>query len=80
LLSVHLLHGVDSMFQTFGLRNHRWATGLRRVVALYCLIYLVGNVVIPGAILTGWAKPAAGTTAATKIASAPVVAPAVVQR
>ena len=67
LLSLHLLHGVDSMFQTFGIRNHRWSTGLRRVVALFCLAYFLGNLAIPGAILTGIAKPAEGTTAATKL-------------
>lgn len=67
LLSLHLLHGVDSMFQTFGLRNHRWSPGLRRVVALFCLAYFLGNLAIPGAILTGVAKPAAGTTAAAQL-------------
>ena len=51
LLSVHLLHGVDSMFQTFGVRNHRWSTCLRRVVVIYCLAYLVGNVAIPTALV-----------------------------
>lgn len=68
LLSLHLLHGVDSMFQTFGLRNHRWSDGLRRFAALLCLAYFVGNLAIPGAILTGIAKPAPGTTAAAKLA------------
>jgi succinate dehydrogenase / fumarate reductase cytochrome b subunit len=68
LLSLHLLHGMDSMFQTFGLRNHRWAPGLRRVVVLFCLAYFLGNLAIPGAILTGVAQPAAGTTAATTLA------------
>lgn len=68
LLSLHLLHGVDSMFQTFGLRNHRWSGGLRRVVALFCLAYFLGNLAIPGAILTGIAQPAVGTTAATRLA------------
>jgi succinate dehydrogenase / fumarate reductase, cytochrome b subunit len=67
LLSLHLLHGVDSMFQTFGVRNHRWSTGLRRVVTLFCLVYFLGNLAIPGAILTGIAKPAAGTAAASVI-------------
>ncbi|MEI6464931.1 MAG: succinate dehydrogenase cytochrome b subunit [Verrucomicrobiota bacterium] len=80
LLSLHLLHGVDSMFQTFGLRNHSWVPFLRRVVSLLCLAYLVGNVAIPGAILTGMAKPAAGTTAAEKLAAVAVAAPSVVQR
>lgn len=67
LLSLHLLHGVDAMFQTFGVRNHRWSTGLRRVVTLFCLAYFLGNLAIPGAILTGLAKPAAGTAAASVI-------------
>jgi succinate dehydrogenase / fumarate reductase cytochrome b subunit len=80
LLSLHLLHGVDSMFQTFGLRNHRWSGGLRRVVALFCLAYLVGNVVIPGAILTGIARPAAGTAAAGKVAAVAVTSSPAVQR
>lgn len=80
LLSLHLLHGVDSMIQTFGLRNHRWSVCLRRVVAIYCFVYLVGNVAIPGAILTGLVKPAAGTAAAQKVAAAAVAVPSVAQR
>jgi succinate dehydrogenase / fumarate reductase cytochrome b subunit len=64
LLSLHLLHGFDSLFQTLGLRNQRWAGGLRKVVALYSLFYLLGSLAIPGLILTGVAKPAPGTTAA----------------
>lgn len=80
LLSAHLLHGVDSLFQTFGVRNHRWSACLRRVVAIYCLAYLVGNVAIPGAILTGLAKPAAGTHAAKKVAAAATAPTSVAQR
>lgn len=53
LLSFHLLHGVDSMFQTFGWRNHRWATGLRRVALLFAVGYFLANAAIPIAILTG---------------------------
>ncbi len=68
LLTLHLLHGMDSMFQTAGFRNHRWSAGLRRVVALFCLAYFLGNLAIPGAILAGIVKPAAGTTAAVSVA------------
>ncbi len=64
LLSLHLLHGVDALFQTLGLRNQSWATGLRRFVLLFSLAYFLGNLAIPGAILTGVAKPASSTTAA----------------
>lgn len=67
LLSLHLLHGVESMFQTFGLRNHRWGLCLRRVALIFSLVYFLGNLAIPGAILTGLAKPAAGTAAAAQL-------------
>ena len=64
LLAVHLWHGADSMFQTFGLRSNKWSCCLRKAVGLLALVYFFGNLAIPGAILTGVAKPAAGTTAA----------------
>jgi succinate dehydrogenase / fumarate reductase cytochrome b subunit len=67
LLSLHLLHGFESMFQTFGWRNHRWACALRRVSALLCALYFLGNAAIPGAILAGAAKPAPGTAAAKRV-------------
>ena len=70
LLAFHMLHGVDSLFQTIGWRNHSWSCGLRKVAALFCLLYALGNLAIPGAILTGVLKPAAGTYAATKQAAA----------
>jgi succinate dehydrogenase (or fumarate reductase) cytochrome b subunit, b558 family len=67
LLTVHLLHGIDSMFQTIGWRNRNWAGALRKLTALFCLLYLAGNVAIPGAILTGLVKPADGTAAQTTL-------------
>jgi len=54
LLSVHLLHGADSLFQTFGWRSHRWERALRAVVALFCAAYFLGNLSIPGAALLGY--------------------------
>lgn len=53
LLSVHLLHGVESLFQTFGWRNSRWSKCLRRIAAAFCLIYFLGNLLIPGSVLVG---------------------------
>jgi|SRR5665213_1422697 len=53
LLSLHLLHGADSLFQTLGWRNRRWAGGLRAVVTLGCAAYFLGNLAIPGAVLAG---------------------------
>ena len=69
LLTVHVMHGAESMFQTFGLRNHKWGTCLRNVVMLFCVAYFLGNLAIPGAILAKLNKPAPGTAAAAIYAS-----------
>lgn len=66
LLSVHLLHGIESLFQTIGWRNGTWACCLRKVVTGLVVLYFLGNLIIPGAILTGIAKPAGGTYAAAQ--------------
>jgi succinate dehydrogenase / fumarate reductase, cytochrome b subunit len=76
LLTYHLWHGADSMFQSLGLRNGQWATGLRRLVAIYCIAYFLGNLAIPGAILSGVLQPATGTHAAEKL-RAPAATPVV---
>ena len=57
LLSLHLLHGADSMFQTMGWRSEKWAGALRRLVILFCLVYFIGNLAIPGAVLLGKLRP-----------------------
>jgi len=57
LLSLHLLHGADSMFQTLGWRNRRWAGGLRAIVTLACAAYFLGNLAIPGAVIAGYLTP-----------------------
>ena len=67
LLSLHLWHGTESLFQTFGWRNGKWETGLRRVVAFYCILYFLCNLAIPGAIFSGLVDPAAGTAAAAEL-------------
>jgi succinate dehydrogenase / fumarate reductase cytochrome b subunit len=56
LLSVHLLHGADSLFQTLGLRNHRWERFLQLVVTAGCAAYFLGNLAIPGAAVIGLLK------------------------
>jgi succinate dehydrogenase / fumarate reductase cytochrome b subunit len=57
LLTVHLLHGGESLFQTFGWRNRSWERGLRFTVTLLCLAYFLGNFAIPGGVLLGFLKP-----------------------
>jgi succinate dehydrogenase / fumarate reductase cytochrome b subunit len=53
LLSLHLLHGGESLFQTLGWRNHRWERGLRLAVTVLCAAYFLGNLAIPGGVLVG---------------------------
>ena len=57
LLSLHLMHGGESLFQTFGWRDERWAPALRAVVHVLCLAYFLGNLAIPGAVIAGYLKP-----------------------
>ena len=59
LLSVHLLHGADSMFQTFGWRSSRWSGALRKVCIAFAALYFLGNLAIPGAVLLGKLQPRA---------------------
>jgi succinate dehydrogenase / fumarate reductase cytochrome b subunit len=57
LLSYHLLHGFDSLFQTLGLRSHKWGGALRKFSVLFCVVYFLGNLAIPGAVLLGRLQP-----------------------
>lgn len=57
LLSIHLLHGTDSMFQTIGWRSSRWSPALRKICVVFAAAYFLGNLAIPGAVLLGKLKP-----------------------
>ena len=57
LLSIHLLHGFDSLFQTLGLRNAKWSALLHKVALALCWVYFLGNLAIPGAVLAGKLQP-----------------------
>lgn len=70
LLAFHLAHGAESMFQTLGWKSGQWAGLLKKAVVLCCVLYFLGNLAIPGAILTGLVRPAQGTYAAQKIEAA----------
>lgn len=65
LLSFHLLHGFESLFQSLGLRNAKWSACLRKVSVVFCLAYFIGNLAIPGAVLTGQLQPQPAKVAAT---------------
>lgn len=70
LLAFHLWHGAESMFQTLGIKTHRWGGGLRLLVRAYCVVYFLGNLAIPGAVLAGVIKPHAPPAAAAAHAPA----------
>jgi len=57
MLSFHLVHGTDSLFQTLGLRNANWSRALRKIAIVFSLLYFLGNVAIPASILAGLVKP-----------------------
>lgn len=75
LLTLHLWHGADSMFQTIGWRNEKWSCCLRKAVGIFCLVYFLGSALIPGAILSGALKPAPDTAAAKIVGSCCADAP-----
>ena len=64
LLSYHILHGFESLFQTLGWRSGKWARGLRAASVLFCTAYFLGNLAIPGAVLLGKLQPRAEVRAA----------------
>jgi succinate dehydrogenase / fumarate reductase cytochrome b subunit len=64
LLSFHLLHGLESLFQTLGLRSNKWARSLRAISIVFCAAYFLGNLAIPGAVLLGKLQPRAEVRAA----------------
>lgn len=65
LLSLHLLHGFDSLFQSLGLRNAKWSGLLHKAAVALCVVYFLGNLAIPGAVLAGKLQPQTAKVAAT---------------
>jgi succinate dehydrogenase / fumarate reductase cytochrome b subunit len=53
LLSYHLAHGAESMFQTIGWRSAKWSGPLHKAVLVLCTLYFLGNLAIPAAVLLG---------------------------
>jgi succinate dehydrogenase / fumarate reductase cytochrome b subunit len=56
LLSLHLSHGVSSMFQSLGWKNRKYAVLIDRFALITAGVLLVGYSVIPLAVLTGLLK------------------------
>jgi succinate dehydrogenase / fumarate reductase cytochrome b subunit len=56
ILAYHLSHGVCSIFQSLGLKNEKWTTGLQRFTVIYCWAYFLLNASMPLAVLGGFVK------------------------
>jgi succinate dehydrogenase / fumarate reductase cytochrome b subunit len=56
LLCVHLGHGIESMFQSLGLKNEVWAARINVAGIAISVLIFVGYVSIPAAVLTGMVK------------------------
>lgn len=69
LLSYHILHGLESMFQTLGLRNGSWSRALRRISLVFAALYFLGNAAIPASILSGVVTTHPAPAAAPSVAS-----------
>jgi succinate dehydrogenase / fumarate reductase cytochrome b subunit len=52
-LSIHLFHGVYSLFQSLGINNPAYNTLRRRFAAAIAVVILLGNVSFPIAVVTG---------------------------
>jgi len=53
LLSLHVLHGIESSCQTFGVGNARFQRRVRVSGAVFCVTYFLGSVSIPAAVQLG---------------------------
>ncbi|PJZ68376.1 succinate:quinone oxidoreductase [Leptospira perolatii] len=56
ILASHLMHGVSSVFQTFGLNTRFWAPKTKALAVSFALLIFIGNTSIPLSILLGYVK------------------------
>ncbi|HUJ09492.1 MAG TPA: succinate dehydrogenase cytochrome b subunit [Verrucomicrobiae bacterium] len=56
LLCIHLGHGIESMFQSLGLKNEAWAARINVVGIVVAVLIFLGYVSIPAAVLAGMVK------------------------
>ena len=56
LLSLHLSHGVSSMFQSLGWKNRKYGKAIDRLAWIAAIVLIIGYSAIPIAVLTGVLK------------------------
>ncbi len=56
LLTLHLSHGISSMFQSVGLLSRAWSGCLKKVSLIACALYFIANAAIVAACFSGYVK------------------------
>jgi succinate dehydrogenase / fumarate reductase, cytochrome b subunit len=67
LLSMHLYHGLWSMFQSMGVNHPRYTPRLKRFAAIFAVLIAVGYISIPVAALTHLLEPDAANVHSGKV-------------
>jgi len=80
LLSWHMRHGIYSLFQSLGIRTRRYANLLEKAVIVFCVIYFLGNLAIPAAVLAGAVEIQNAEVAAALAAHCDACAEAIAQK
>jgi succinate dehydrogenase / fumarate reductase cytochrome b subunit len=66
LLSMHLFHGLWSMFQSLGISHPRYTPRIKRAAAVFAIVIAIGYISIPIASMAHLISPEAGTAHAGK--------------
>ena len=70
LLSMHLYHGLWSMFQSVGVSHPRYTPRLKRFAAIFAIFVAVGYISIPVAVVAHWIQPEAAMAHTGKVGGA----------
>jgi succinate dehydrogenase / fumarate reductase cytochrome b subunit len=55
-LSLHLSHGISSMFQSIGLRTHAWWPAISNGAKIWAVVLFLGYIVVPAGVMAGFGK------------------------
>lgn len=67
LVSIHLSHGVASLFRSIGLMNNIWRPVEERLSMIYAIVIFCGMTIIPLAILAGFGRAEAENVSVAQV-------------
>ena len=67
LLSMHLYHGLWSMFQSLGISHPRYTPRLQRGAAIFAIVVALGYISVPVAAMAHWIAPEAAMAQGGKV-------------